>query len=62
MDREFELEQLYLAIDYYEKQLENSWFTSNATACQNNIQRFRNRYNELRIWKTLDKNMSSLLR
>lgn len=62
MDREFELEQLYLAIDYYEKQLENRWFTSNATACQNNIQRFRNRYDELRIWKTLDKNMSSLLR
>ena len=59
MDREFELEQLYLAIDYYEKQMEERWFTQEAINIEKNINRFKNRYNELRTWKTLEKNTLS---
>tara|TARA_Y100001973_G_scaffold49899_1_gene74097 strand:+ start:956 stop:1144 length:189 start_codon:yes stop_codon:yes gene_type:complete len=49
-DREFELEQLHLAVKYYEKQLEDYWYTSHADRIQNNISKFKNKYRELEKW------------
>ena len=58
-DRDFELEQLRLAVDFFEKQLENHWYTEKASHIEKNINKFKNRYKELAAWKTLEKNILS---
>ena len=52
MSREFDLEQIGLAISYFEKQLEELWFTERAGPVENNIQKFKIRYKELCNEKT----------
>ena len=46
-NKEFDLEQINLAIKYFERQLEELWFTEKAEACTRNIKKFKVKYNEL---------------
>ena len=52
MNREFDLEQIDLAISYFEKQLEEFWFTDKAGSVERNIRKFKIRYKELCNEKT----------
>tara|TARA_R100000664_G_C2673700_1_gene84625 strand:+ start:122 stop:304 length:183 start_codon:yes stop_codon:yes gene_type:complete len=51
-DREFELEQLRLAVDFFERQLEDHWYTEKANNIERNINKFKNKYEELKKWTT----------
>ena len=44
---DFDLQQINLAIKYYEKQLEELWWTEKADSCNRNIKKFKVKYNEL---------------
>lgn len=44
---DFDLEQINLAIKYYEKQLEELWWTEKADSCNRNIRKFKRKFNEL---------------
>lgn len=52
MSREFDLEQIGLAISYFERQLEELWFTELAGEVERNIRKFKIQYKELKNEKT----------
>jgi hypothetical protein len=52
MSREFDLEQIGLAISYFERQLEEFWFTELAGEVERNIRKFKIQYKELKNEKT----------
>jgi hypothetical protein len=47
MNSNFDLEQLNLAIRYYERKLEELWWTEKADSCTRNIKELKTKYNEL---------------